>query len=161
MRSLASCGKGRPLSVDRPVSAAKAVIPNPRKKRRERRPGMIFEENRFGLYCWSSFGIALDRPNENKMSDGGRGRASLGVKVLKSSQKSGAQRSAVRSIAWLDVRVAYRVIFARNHCNSQRSRTALTTASYISGRANADAAAASSKSSLSDLICCAIWLKAA
>src|SRR5881296_1981444 len=40
-------------------------------------------------------------PNENKMSDGGRGRASLGVKVWKSSQKWSARRSAVRSIAWL------------------------------------------------------------
>jgi hypothetical protein len=39
--------------------------------------------------------------NENKMSDGGRGRASLGVKVWKSSQKWSVQRSAVRSIAWL------------------------------------------------------------
>ena len=36
------------------------------------------------------------------MSDGGRGRASLGVEVWKSSQKWSAQRSAVRSIAWLD-----------------------------------------------------------
>ena len=40
-------------------------------------------------------------PNENKMSDGGRGRVSLGVKVWKSSQKRSVQRSAVRSIAWL------------------------------------------------------------
>ena len=40
--------------------------------------------------------------NENKMSDGGRGRASLGVEVWKSSQMWSAQRSAVRSIAWLD-----------------------------------------------------------
>jgi hypothetical protein len=39
--------------------------------------------------------------NENKMSDGGRERASLGVKVWKSSQKWSARRSAVRSIAWL------------------------------------------------------------
>src|SRR5215212_1156856 len=35
------------------------------------------------------------------MSDGGRERASLGLNVWKSSQKWGAQRSAVRSIAWL------------------------------------------------------------
>ena len=35
------------------------------------------------------------------MSDGGRGRASLGAGVWKSSQKWGVQRSAVRSIAWL------------------------------------------------------------
>jgi hypothetical protein len=40
--------------------------------------------------------------NENKMSDGGRERATLGVKVWKSSQKWSVQRSAVRSIAWLD-----------------------------------------------------------
>src|SRR5438132_13233840 len=47
---------------------------------------------------------AHDLPsNENKMSDGGRGRASLGVGVWKSSQKWSVQRSAVRSIAWLDV----------------------------------------------------------
>src|SRR4029077_11993657 len=39
--------------------------------------------------------------NENKMSDGGRGRALLGVKVRKSSQKWSVRRSAVRSIAWL------------------------------------------------------------
>ena len=42
--------------------------------------------------------------NENKMSDGGRERASLGVKVWKSSQNWSAQRSAVRSIALLDAR---------------------------------------------------------
>src|SRR5213076_3624686 len=41
------------------------------------------------------------RSNENKMSDGGRGRALLGVKVRKSSQKCSVRRSAVRSIAWL------------------------------------------------------------
>src|SRR4051812_46244634 len=41
-------------------------------------------------------------PNENKMSDGGRDRASLGVVVRKSSRKGSAQRSAVRSIAKLD-----------------------------------------------------------
>ena len=41
------------------------------------------------------------RPNENKMSDGGRDRESLGVEVWKSSQKWSVQRSAVRSIAWL------------------------------------------------------------
>ena len=37
------------------------------------------------------------------MSDGGRERASLGVGVWRSSQKVNAQRSVVRSIAWLDV----------------------------------------------------------
>src|SRR5207237_317339 len=40
-------------------------------------------------------------PNENKMSDGGQERASLGVEVRKSSQEWSVQRSAVRSIAWL------------------------------------------------------------
>src|SRR5436190_76125 len=35
------------------------------------------------------------------MSDSGRGRASLGVEVWKSSQKGSVQRSAVRSITWL------------------------------------------------------------
>jgi hypothetical protein len=39
-------------------------------------------------------------PNEIKMSDGGRGRASCGVKVWKSSHKWSAQQSAVRSIAF-------------------------------------------------------------
>src|SRR6266550_1335629 len=43
-------------------------------------------------------------PNENKMSDGGQGRVSLGVGVWKSSQKWSVQRSAVRSIAWLGSR---------------------------------------------------------
>jgi hypothetical protein len=40
--------------------------------------------------------------NENKMSDGGRERASLGVEVWKSFQIWSAQRSAVRFIGWLD-----------------------------------------------------------
>src|SRR5205823_12787273 len=47
-------------------------------------------------------GTAL-APNENKMSDGGRGRASVGFEVWRSSQEWSAQRSAVRSIAWLGV----------------------------------------------------------
>jgi hypothetical protein len=38
------------------------------------------------------------------MSDGGQGRALLGVEAWKSSQKWRVQRSAVRSIAWLGVR---------------------------------------------------------
>ena len=37
------------------------------------------------------------------MSDGGPGRASLGVEVSMSSQKWSVPRSAVRSIAWLDL----------------------------------------------------------
>ena len=49
--------------------------------------------------------VARIGPNENKMSDGGRERALLGLAVWKSSQKWRVQRSAVRSIAWLDVRV--------------------------------------------------------
>jgi hypothetical protein len=40
--------------------------------------------------------------NENKMSDGGRERALLGMKVWKSYQMWSAQRSSVRAIAWLD-----------------------------------------------------------
>ena len=44
---------------------------------------------------------ARHRPNENKVSDGGRHRASLGVKRWKSSQKWSVQRSVVRSVAWL------------------------------------------------------------
>ncbi len=35
------------------------------------------------------------------MSDGGRGRVSIGVEVWKSSQKWSVRRSAVRSIVWL------------------------------------------------------------
>src|SRR5262245_46529573 len=41
--------------------------------------------------------------NENKMSDGGRGSALLGMKVWESYQKWSARRSAVRSIAWLSL----------------------------------------------------------
>jgi hypothetical protein len=37
------------------------------------------------------------------MGDGGRNRDSLGVKVWESSQNVNAERSAVRSIAWLGV----------------------------------------------------------
>jgi hypothetical protein len=43
------------------------------------------------------------------MSDGGRLRALLGVGVRKSSQKWSVERSAVRSIAWLDLIVLVRV----------------------------------------------------
>jgi hypothetical protein len=39
--------------------------------------------------------------NENKMSDGGRGRAALGMEVWESSQNQSVRRSAVRSIVWL------------------------------------------------------------
>lgn len=52
------------------------------------------------LRCGRLLGIAATS-NENKMSDGGRGRASRGVEMWKSSQKWSVQRSAVRSIAWL------------------------------------------------------------
>jgi hypothetical protein len=41
--------------------------------------------------------------NENKMSDGGLNRASLRMELWKSSQKRSLQRSAARSIAWLDL----------------------------------------------------------
>src|SRR5204863_9483677 len=50
---------------------------------------------------WSRYVIRCHTSNENKMSDGGRRRASLGLKVWKSSQKWSVRRSAVRSIAWL------------------------------------------------------------
>src|SRR5256885_627010 len=50
------------------------------------------------LYSFVSVQCRLTR---HKMSDGGRGRALLGVKVRKSSQKWSVRRSAVRSIAWL------------------------------------------------------------
>src|SRR6266480_414753 len=36
------------------------------------------------------------------MSDGGRDRASVGMKVWKSSQERSVRRSAVRSMGWLD-----------------------------------------------------------
>jgi hypothetical protein len=54
------------------------------------------------------FRRGIIRSNENKMSDGGRGRASFGVEMWKSSQSRSVQRSAVRSIAWLDGGVASR-----------------------------------------------------
>jgi hypothetical protein len=44
------------------------------------------------------------------MSDGGRNRALLGAEVWKSFQKGSVQRSAVRSIAWLDLLVACALI---------------------------------------------------
>jgi hypothetical protein len=50
-----------------------------------------------------TFLMAFTMPNENKMSDGGRGRASREVRVWKSSQQWSVQRPAVRSIAWLGV----------------------------------------------------------
>src|SRR5438067_2083428 len=46
-----------------------------------------------------------DRPNEKKISDGGRGRATIGVGVWKPSQEWSERRTAVRSIAWLGVAV--------------------------------------------------------
>jgi hypothetical protein len=56
--------------------------------------------------------------NENKMSDGGRKRVSLGVEVRKSFQKWSGQRSAVRSIAWLDA-----FDFAEECTSEGRART--------------------------------------
>jgi hypothetical protein len=47
------------------------------------------------------------------MSDGGRDRTPLAVGVWKSSQEWRAQRSAVRSIAWLDVLVWWRVVILK------------------------------------------------
>ena len=54
----------------------------------------------------SSDSVGMVRSNENKMSDGGRERAPLGVEMWKSSQNVDAERSAVRSIAWLDVKAS-------------------------------------------------------
>jgi hypothetical protein len=48
-------------------------------------------------------GQSLMRPNEIKMSDGGRDRPSLGVEGWKSPQDQCVQRSAVRSIDRLDL----------------------------------------------------------
>src|SRR4051812_14572129 len=50
------------------------------------------------------FGPSCEPSNENKMSDGGRRCASLGMFVCRSCHEWSAQRSGVRSIAWLDVR---------------------------------------------------------
>jgi hypothetical protein len=47
------------------------------------------------------------------MSDGGRERASLGMKIWKSFQKWGVQRSAVRSIAWLGLVAHADLLFIR------------------------------------------------
>jgi len=58
---------------------------------------------------WRKVEMPIERSspsNENKMSDGGRERAPLAVEVWKSSQKWDVERSAVRSIAWLDADVA-------------------------------------------------------
>jgi hypothetical protein len=63
------------------------------------------QKNRGTDYKCGEDNRTIHRPNENKMSDGGRHRASLGVKVWTSSQKWNVQRSAVRSIAWLDLKL--------------------------------------------------------
>jgi hypothetical protein len=47
------------------------------------------------------FSRGIITSNENKMSDGGRERVSLGLDLWKSSRMWSAQRAAVRSIAWL------------------------------------------------------------
>jgi hypothetical protein len=60
------------------------------------------------------------RSNENKMSDGGRERASLGMEVWKSSQKRSVQRSTVRSIAWLGLFPFKRLEFL-NECGFVRA----------------------------------------
>ena len=63
------------------------------------------------------------RSNENKMSDGGRERASLALKGWKSSQKWSVQRSAVRSIAWLGVGVASGLAWNENSEDERRGVT--------------------------------------
>jgi hypothetical protein len=45
--------------------------------------------------------VASESPNENKMSDGGRGRASLEWKCRSHLKKWSVRRSAVHSIDWL------------------------------------------------------------
>src|SRR5437773_2554792 len=62
--------------------------------------------------------IARYSSNENKMSDGGRGRVSRGVKMSKSSQKWSVRQSAVRSIAWLGLFTDSSEIF--NDCESKQ-----------------------------------------
>src|ERR1041385_1597873 len=65
------------------------------------------------------------------MSDGGRNRAPLGVEMWKSSQNWSAQRSAVRSIAWLGARVeldeAWRYDFGRWAMNNNMRLSAART----------------------------------
>ena len=67
--------------------------------------------------------FVLMRSNENKMSDGGPGRVSLGVNVWKSSQNVDAERSAVRSIAWLGVGVASGKAWNENSEDERRGFT--------------------------------------
>ena len=70
----------------------------------------------------SETSVRMISPNENKMSDGGRDRASLGVGVWRSSQKWRVRRSDVRSIAWLGLTCSIRVeaiLYAK--CTSLRN----------------------------------------
>src|SRR5437773_10349302 len=60
------------------------------------------------------------------MSDDGRDRASIGVKVKKSSQEWSVPRSAVRSIAWLDL---YRAVMS---CAQAKTQIEPTTTTKIS-----------------------------
>ena len=70
-------------------------------------------------------------PNENKMSDGGRGRASLGVEGWKSSQKWSVRRSAVRSIVWLD---AARAMSSRRRMRPQQKTESVIPQPMINKR---------------------------
>ena len=54
-----------------------------------------------GFFPGRSILMSLDERLTSKMSDAGLERALLGLFVCKSSQKWGAERSTVRSIAWL------------------------------------------------------------
>src|SRR5207248_7902400 len=69
-----------------------------------RQSAKVAERNDSAAYTFNDSGIftRVFASDENKMSDGGRGRALLGVEVWKSSQEWSVERSAVRSIAWLD-----------------------------------------------------------
>ncbi len=64
------------------------------------------------------------------MSDGGRGRASLGVERWKSSQNVERQRSAVRSIAWLGP-VRFDSFACDLDCAAFRKCTKKTTGSRV------------------------------
>src|SRR6266478_8706592 len=79
-----------------------AVAAGERRHARRLSIQLMFKKNRkIFLGHFAECNSHLIRPNENKMSDGGRGRASIGVEVWESYQKWSVRRSAVRSIARL------------------------------------------------------------
>ena len=82
------------------------------------------------------------RSNENKMSDGGRGRASLGVEGWKSSQKWSVQRSAVRSIAWLGFWTHRNIISVNGKTAANTTRSELDNDEHHNGDAPEETSAA-------------------